>query len=83
MHAVVNDVPANMKPKAEEFLLEHRKQFGAASMDREQIEVESHSHWYNPFTWGEHDTSPNLEEGVTRNRETVWAKLHGSLPIHI
>ena len=46
----------------------------------EEIEVESHWHWYDPTTWGEEDTSPNLMEWLQANQAAIWAQLYGSLP---
>lgn len=80
MYPLVNDGSASPNATVEQFFLQRRSQFNAGEGNSNQLQSESHSHWYNPLSWGENDTAPNLMDWVTRNSDTVWAQLYGSLP---
>jgi hypothetical protein len=81
MYAVVHNRRMAPTPEATKFFIEQRGLFQAAAPDREKIEVEGGSHWYNPWTWGDEHTSPNVDRWVRHNRDSVWAQLYGAFPI--
>ena len=83
MWRLMHDQEPEMTRSVEDFFIGFREQFGAGLGEREQIEVESHSHWYNPFSWGARPTAPQLTGWLSRNRDRVWMQLYGALPHNV
>lgn len=80
MYALVNGGSPSLSPGIEQFFIAYRERFNAGHEEGNQIEVESHSTWYNPWTWLDEDTSPNLIAWLRSNQDIVWAQLYGSIP---
>jgi hypothetical protein len=75
MRDVVSAIPASL----EDYFLEFKDQFNAGNTD-DEIQEQSHGHWYNPATWGTRSTSPNLVRWLNSHKGEVWPMLYGSLP---
>ena len=80
MYNLVNGGGATVTGEVEAFFVARKDLFNAGEEDKNKLKSESESHWYNPLSWGAKETSPNLMSWVTRNADTVWSQLYGSLP---
>jgi len=80
MYNLVNGGGAKVTPEVEQFFVERKDLFNIGEDDKDKLKTESNWHWYNPASWGNKDTSPNLMSWVTRHADVVWAQLYGSLP---
>jgi hypothetical protein len=65
------------------YFLEHRDLFNAGRGSYSQLESESTSDWYNPWSWGDERLSTDLTPWVVMNRTRVWAMLYGDLSPNI
>jgi hypothetical protein len=65
------------------YFLEHRDLFNAGREGYSELESESTSSWYAPWTWGDERLSTDLTPWVVRNRNRVWAMLYGDLSPNI
>lgn len=65
------------------YFLEHRDLFNAGRESSWELESESTSSWYNPWSWGDEELSTDLTPWVVRNRNRVWAMLYGDLTPNI
>ena len=80
MYPLVNGETPTMTPQVEEYFVNHKAIFNINQDEKDKIVTESTSHWYNPFSWGSPEKSPNLAGWLQKNRQTVWAQLYGKLP---
>lgn len=78
MYRLVNDMKPKMTDDVEDFFVANRELLQAGEKD--EIETEGGSHWYDPTSWGDRETSPNLAGWLSTHRDNVWSELYGSLP---
>lgn len=79
LYDLVSGGHPRLTPEVQMVFLDNRELFNIGQAG-DEIEVESQSHWYNPFCWGKEQTSPNLDMWLAANQDNVWAMLYGALP---
>lgn len=80
MYVLMNDGDPAVTPAVDSYFREHLGQFNAGLGDRDQLQTESDSTWYNPLSWGSEERTVNLVSWLRQNGRTVWAQLYGDLP---
>lgn len=80
MYPLVNDGDARVSSAVEQFFLQHRSMFNVRQESWNQLEEHDNSDWYNPFSWGNDNSAPNLLPWAQRNRNHIWSMLYGNLP---
>ena len=86
MYRLVNNMGPRMNEDVSDWFLDHREILQAGEKDetgaKDEIDVEGGSVWWDPFTYGDKETSAGLEGWLERHRDTVWAELYGNIPKH-
>jgi hypothetical protein len=78
MYGIMKGAPMMASSDAREYFAKRRDLFNAPHSD-EDNHLETYGANVLEHVIGSHDNTVNLEEWATKNKETVWAQLYGSL----